>query len=160
MTRRRRRGRGGVRGASTLGLAALLAALVVAPAVVPGTASFTAGDVPRSASVDVSRDEDSLLELDAAAAVTAGETDRLVNVTNHFGADATVTVTLRSNSTADLVYDGTNVGDQTTFTLGPGSTGRVSVAVANGTTDPVRFDVDASTTGVTVHAPGREVTVS
>lgn len=129
-----------------------------------GTASFSTADTPRGSSVNVTTDELAAHSLDVAPAVHINATDPLVNVTNRLGQDVTVTVTLRSDSThiGDLVVDGTNDGNETTFTLAEQNTKTVKIMIPDDTTltsEVVYFHVSASAPGLEVSAPDRNTPV-
>ncbi|PSQ16740.1 hypothetical protein BRD00_09960 [Halobacteriales archaeon QS_8_69_26] len=76
----------------------------------------------------------------------------------------TVTVALRSNSTnlGDLVVDGTNHGNEVTFTLGESGTESVKLSVPDDDSlvgETVYFHVNASASGLDVSATDRSVPV-
>ena len=129
-----------------------------------GTASFSTSEAPRGGSVNVVADESAAHALDVAPAVHVDSTDPLVNVTNLLGQDVTVTVQLRADSTdiGDLVVDGTNDGNETTFALAEKSTQTVKLTITNDSslsTEIVYFHVYGSAPGVEVSAPDRNVPV-
>lgn len=129
------------------------------------TASFTAADAPRNATVDVTTDDVGVLTLDVAPAVHINSTDPLVNVTNRLSQDVTITVELRGDSEhiGDLVVDGTVVGNKTSFTLAEGGVQTVEIEIPDNsslTDETVYFSVDASAPGLEVTAPGRSTPVN
>lgn len=129
-----------------------------------GTASFSTADAPRNSSANVVSDESAAHSLDVASTVHINATDPLVNVTNRLGQDVTVTVTLRSDSThiGDLVVDGTNDGNETTFTLAKQNTKTVKIMIPDDTsltTETVYLHVYASAPGLEVSAPDRNASV-
>lgn len=153
---------------SSTGLALIASGMVMLAVVFGGggmgTASFSTADAPRSGSVNVVIDESAAHSLDVAAAVHIDSTDPLVNVTNQLGQDSTVTVQLRADSAhlGDLVVDGTNEGNETTFTLAEEHTKTVNITIPNDTSltsEVVYFDVFASAPGLEVSAPDRNAPV-
>lgn len=165
--RKRRSRRRGTR--ATLPALILLAGGVLVIAVVFGsggmaTASFTVGDAGRSSAVNVTSDELGAHSLDVAPSVHVNSTDPLVNVTNRLGQDVTITVMLRDDSEhiGDLVVDGTEVGNETSFTLTEGTTRTVELEIPDDSslsTETVYFHVNASASGLEVTAPDRSVPV-
>lgn len=157
MSRRRSRRRGS---SVTLPVLVLFASGVLLVAFVLGSggmgaASFTAGDAARNSAVDVASDDEGALTLDIAPAVHTNSTEVLVNVTNRLGQDVTVTVALQDGSrdVGDLVVDGSNAGNSTTFSLAEGATQTVKIEIPDDsslTDDTVYFSVDASGTGIEV----------
>lgn len=150
------------------GLALIVSGIVVLAVMFGGggmaTASFSTADAPRSGSVDVVVDESAANALDVAPAVHIGSTDPLVNVTNRLGQAITVTVQLRADSThiGDLVVDGTNAGNETTFNLAEENTETVKITIPNDTSltsEIVYFHVHASAPGLEVSAPDRNAPV-
>ncbi|WP_336024641.1 hypothetical protein [Halobellus salinisoli] len=130
-----------------------------------GTASFSTSDTPRENVVNVTSDESAAHSLDVASAVHINATDPLVNVTNRLEEDVTVTVTLRSDSTqiGDLVVDGTNDGNETTFTLAEQNTQTVKIMIPDDTsltTETVYFHVSATAPSLEVSAPDRNAPVN
>lgn len=130
-----------------------------------GTASFSTGEASRGNSVNVAADETAAHSLDVATAVHINATDPLVNVTNRLGQDVTVTVTLRSDSThiGDLIVDGANHGDETTFALAEQQTKTVKIQIPDDTsltTESVYLHVSATAPGLEVSAPDRNVSVN
>lgn len=129
-----------------------------------GTGAFSTGAFDRGSAIPVESDADGLLGLDIASSVGANTTSRLVTVSNHFDSQIEVTVALRGNATedADLVVDGTTVGDSTTVSVAAADKRTVDVAVdagvENGTA--LRFDVDASGDSIGVSAHNRSTTIT
>lgn len=116
-------------------------------------ASYSTGTVDRGASVGVTDDPMALLALDTAAGVTIGQTDQLVVVTNNLESAATVTLTLDDDSAtkADLVVDGTTVGDAYTVDLARSASVAIDVAIpadASSVGDDIVFDVSADSSDV------------
>lgn len=140
--------------AAVIGLLLLLA-LVAVPA-----ASMTQAVLGRSAASDVVDDPSGAVGLDVADAVTKNSVDPLVNVTNNFGVDLSVTVTLQDGSDGDLYLDGTNVGDQVTFTVVSGDTRTVDIEAANSAGPQIYFDVSASSSGIDFEAANRHTDVN
>lgn len=161
MSRSRRRGRG-----SWLGQSVAVGFVVVAMLLATGfgASAFTTGSVDRSSSIDVAGDADGLYGLDTATAVHTNATERLVTVTNRLDRDVTVSVTLDASAAdlGDLVVDGTIHGDRASFTLAPGGSRQVDIAVPD---DPaiagetVTFRAEASAAGLYVSAANRSVPV-
>lgn len=146
------------------GIAVALALLLLGSLVVPA-GSFTTASVSRGSTLDVVSDSEGSHNLDIAELVTVGQTNRLVTVTNNLGADVTITVRLRSDSTekGDLVVNGVTEGDETSFSLATGSTQSVDINVtADQTLDSERihFHVNASGSGLTVEAPDRYTSIT
>ncbi len=119
---RRRGGRAWVR----LLVLVLLCSSVVGIAL-DGTAAFDAAALEREPGADVVTDENGVLSLDVAADVHTGTTENLVDTSNSLDSDVSVTVRVTGAATdyGDLVVDGTNVGDSTTFTLTSGDAQQV-----------------------------------
>lgn len=154
---------------TTPGLVLLAAGIVIIVFVLGsggmGTASFSTADAPRGNSVNITADESAAHSLDVASAVHINATDPLVNVTNRLGQDVTVTVTLRSDSThiGDLVVDGTNEGNDTTFTLVEQNTKTVKIKIPDDTsltTETVYLHVSATAPDLEVNAPDRNAPVN
>lgn len=129
-----------------------------------GATSFTAGDASRNSGVDVVSDDQGALALDVASAVHVNSTDPLVNVSNQLGQDVTVTVALRDDSdhVGDLVVDGANVGNSTSFALAQGETQTVEIEIPDDeslTDETASFSVDASGTGIEVTAANNSAPV-
>lgn len=127
--------------------------------------SFTHGELPRNSNVDVTTDENAAQTLDIGEAVYVNDTSPLVNVSNHLGRDVTVTVTIRSDSThiGDLVVDGTDRGNETSFDLSRDATETVSVAIPDDsslTDETLYFHVRATAPGLTARAPDRQASVN
>lgn len=162
MSRRRTRRRGSGPW-STLTVVSLL---VLAGFLIGGvdSAAFDSGTASRGAAVDVTLDETGVHSLDTAGAVRVDATEPLVNVTNYLGRPVTVTVSLREDSThvGDLVVDGVDEGDETSFSLGRDATETVSIGVVNDSSldgETVYFHANATATGLSVSAPDRSVPV-
>lgn len=104
---------------------ALLCSGVVVTA--DATVAFDAAVLERESGAEVAADEHGVLSLDVAADVHTGTTERLVNTSNDLASDVSVTVTVTGAATdyGDLILDGTNVGDSTTYTLVSGDAQRV-----------------------------------
>lgn len=159
MTRSRRR-----TGSNTLLTLAVVATVMLVVGGSLGTAAFTTGSVGRTSDIGVASDVSGLYGIDTAPAVHTNTTEPLVDLTNRFGQDVTVTVTLRSDSTdtGDLVVDGTSTGDQATFTLGQGETRQIDLAVHNDSAlggRTVYFHIEASAPGLYVSAQDRTVPI-
>ncbi|MFB6137604.1 MAG: hypothetical protein ABEJ42_04605 [Halobacteriaceae archaeon] len=159
--RRRSRGR---RDTPTLVLAAAVCLLALAGAWDGGAGAFTVGNADRGTSVDVASDPNATLALDLAADVHVNATERLVTVTNNLGRDATVTVRLRDDTAhrGDLVLDGTNVGNSTSFALGVGANQRVDLAVPDDSSlanTTMYVAVSASASGLSTEAPDRAIPI-
>lgn len=164
----RHRRRGGRTSRLVVGLIVLL---VVGGTILPilpltqSSSAFSSASYERGSSVPVAADETAVLALDEASAVSAGNTSRLVNVTNNFGRPVTVEVRLRAQSQddADLVVDGTNVGDTASFRLDAGASQQVDAAVkssTNLTDSTVFFDTSATATGVKATVTNRSVPIT
>lgn len=159
-SRRRSAGSGG-----RLVPALLVAALAVGAVGYPlGSTASDASEVPRGVDTNVTGDPDGAHALDAARAVHTNATGPLVNATNRLGVAVTVTVELRSDSThlGDLVVDGTNYGDEVSFTLGEAGTETVELSVPDDDSlvgETVSFHVNASAAGLDVSATDRAVPV-
>ncbi|MFB6303930.1 MAG: hypothetical protein ABEH47_02090 [Haloferacaceae archaeon] len=131
----------------------LVLVLLAAGAVTTPSQSYTTGTVDADMAADVVVDEDAVLSLDLAADVKTGATERLVTTTNYVGQSVTVTVTLTdgSGSYGDLVVDGTNVGDSTSFSLADTASQRVDFTAPCDESlvgKSVTFDVDVSGDGI------------
>lgn len=144
----------------------LLALLVVGVATYGGlsTAAFSTADVDRQTATDVVDDGNGAHALDVASAVYVNSTSTLVTVTNRLGRSATVTVTLRDDSThvGDLVVDGATAGNQTSFDLAAGDSQSVKIDVPDDDSlvgETVYFHVDAADPGLDVSASDRSTTV-
>ncbi|GGN10414.1 hypothetical protein [Halarchaeum nitratireducens] len=162
MSRHRTRSRGPAGRAFT---AALAIAVVVAIALGgAGTGAFATSAVDRDSALPVAADESGVVGLDVSASVAANDTTRLVTVTNSLDAPASATVSLHESARddADLVVDGSIVGDSATVSLSSGASETVDVRVASNTTlDALAFDVSATgERGVTVSAPDRSATIT
>jgi hypothetical protein len=158
------RGRSRTRTVRILPLAALLVAVLLVGATVLPAASYSTGDVGRGASVGVTDDPQAILGLDTASGVRIGHTDQLVVVTNNLDGAATVTVTLSDDSAtkADLVVDGSNVGDEYTADLNRLESSTVDVSVGNDTTyvgESIVFDVSADGTDIDALATNRSASI-
>lgn len=145
-------------------VAAIFALLLAGSLVVPA-GSFTTSSASRGSSLDVVSDSEGSHTLDIAASVTVGQTNRLVTVTNNLGADVTVTVRLRSDSTekGDLVVDGVTEGDEATFSLAADSSRSADINVTSDQTldtERIYFDVRASSSGLTVESPDRYTSIT
>lgn len=167
MTGRRTRRRGPRSPLPTLVLAVGVTILLVAAlgSIGAGSASFDTATVDRAGGVNVTDDASAAHGLDTAEAVHIDATEPLVNVTNRLGTDVRVTVALRDDSThiGDLVVDGTNDGNETSFQLAAGATQTVEIRIPNDDsldTETVYFRVDASGDGIEVKAPDRRVPVN
>ncbi len=142
-------------------LVAVLILLCLASAL--PAASFSTAGVDRGVSAGVTDDPNAILGLAISQSVTLGTTDDLVVVTNDLGSDATVTVTLRSDSTGkgDLSVNGVT-GDEVSFDLAAGSSQRVDVVVS---ADPayadtqLYFHVSADTAGLDGTVTDRQTTI-
>lgn len=162
--RRRTRQRSSTGGSFTSLCGILIIAMLIVGVSVP-SASFSHGEVPRGAAVDVTTDTNAAHALGVAQAVYINDTSELVNVTNHLGRDVTITVTLRSDSDhiGDLVVDGVTSGNETTFDLAEGTTERVKIEIPDDsslTDETVYFHVNATNPGLTVKAPDRKAPVN
>lgn len=129
-----------------------------------GAASFSTADTPRPGSVDVVSDQSAALSMDVEPSVRINSTDPLVTVTNHLAQSITVTVALRDDSKhiGDLVLDGTNAGNTTTFTLDSGTNQTVEISIGNDTSltsERVYFTVSGSASGLEINAPDRNAEV-
>lgn len=121
---------------------------------------MTQGTLGRAADSDVVADPSGAVGLDVANTVTKNSVDPLVNVTNNFAVDLSVTVTLQDGSDGDLYHDGTNVGDQVTFTVVAGDIRRVNVEASGSAGNQLFFDVTASSGGIDFSASDRNVDVN
>lgn len=124
------RSRGLVLVVATIVLAALLGPVIGGP-----TAAFTSVTLDRGSTVGVAGDDTGLLGLDVATSVSAGESSRLVTVTNQLDRTTTVAVSVDSGE-GSL----SNAGG----TLAPGDSLVTSVTVP--------CDTTASTLPVTIEA--------
>lgn len=162
--RRRTRARTRSHGLITYTFGFLLVGALVVGASLP-SASFSRGEAPRGANIDVVGDENAVLALDTAQEVRINRTSDLTNVTNRFGRDVAITVTLRNDSTdiGDLVVDGVSYGNEVSFTLAQDGTETIRITVSDDsslTDETVSFHVEASAPGLTSNAPDREVPVN
>ncbi|MHC3439828.1 hypothetical protein ACYJ1Y_17495 [Natrialbaceae archaeon A-gly3] len=160
MSRRRSRSRS--RSTRVLPLAVIVVVVLLWGATILPAASYTTAGVDRGAAFGVAEDQNAILGLEIAPEVTAGSTDELVVITNRFGTDVTVTVTLDSDSTSngDLVVDGTNEGDEASIALGPDEHVTIDVDVASETDgDTLVFHVSADGTGMTGTVTDRSTTI-
>ena len=145
----------------------LLGLLLVTGAAVYGgfsASAFSTGDVDRTAAADVTTDDSGACSIDAATAVHANSTERLVAVTNHLGRPVSVTVTLRDDSThiGELVVDGSHTGDTASFDLSMGETQSVDIDVPDDDSlvgEEAFFHVEATDSGLDVAATDRSVPV-
>lgn len=130
----------------------VLASIMVAPA-----ASYTSSSLDRSASNDVVDDPTGAVGLDVAESVRANSVEPLVEVTNNFGFDLSVTVALQNPDDGVLYLDGDDFGDQHTFTVPAGDIRTIDIDVSNqaGQQWQVYFDVTASANGFTFSANDR-----
>lgn len=167
MTRRRSRSRsrGGRSWATTLVVVIALVCVVGASGVGLESAAYSSSSAPRAATADVVVDESGVHALDTTQSVHLNSTEPLVNVTNHHTRDVSVTVTLRDDSThlGDLVLDGSETGNSTTFTLSATNTQTVELKVPDDSSldgETVYFHVNASTTAYSVSATDRSAAVN
>lgn len=123
----------------------VLMALTIGALVIPAS-SYTTAELCRSGSIDVAADLDGLLTLDIADAVCAGETDRLVTITNGFDREVTVTVILTTDT---ATFDS---GDSKTTPLSIDETAEFDVTVDDAAGDTVAFSVEADGTGLSATA--------
>lgn len=155
MRRRRSRTRAkNGRSAYTLGIIVVVA--LISGHVLP-VGSVTSGQLPRDTAFDVVNDEDGVVGLDVEGSVTVNQIEPLVDVTNRFESD--VTVTLQDASDGDLYVNGNNRGDTATVTIGPDGTKTISIKAKGPSGSQVDFDVTASTAGLSVVATDRSTTV-
>lgn len=156
---RRRRSRSRSGDLLTVLCGVLVVTVLVAGASLP-TESFSSGELPRNSNVDVTTDVNAAHTLDAAQAVSINDTSHLVNVTNHLGRSVTITVAIRSDSThiGDLVVDGVEYGNETSFELGRDGTENVLIRIPDDsslTDETVYYHVNAAAPGLTVTARDR-----
>lgn len=119
----------------------------------------TTGQLEREATVDVAADDYGVLALDVAQSVRNNRIDPLVNVTNNYELSVSVTVTLQNGNDGDLYLDGTNVGDEATFTLGSGNLQTVEFEADTSAGSTVYFDVTGSAADLDVTALDRTTNV-
>lgn len=165
MRRSRRSRRRGSRSNGWLIVAGVACVTVLMVGLSLSAVSYSATNVPRGSTVDVTSDSVAVHTLDTAQAVHVNETSTLVNVTNNLGRQTTVTVALREDSThiGDLVVDGQNQGNRTSFTLTADATETVAITVPDDsslTDDVVYFHANATATGLAVGAPNRSAPVN
>lgn len=149
-----------------LSIALLVTVLVVGllfGAVGAPTGAFEIGTTDRLASIDVVSDSSGLQRLDVTTALESGSENCLLTVTNQFGQDLTVTVSLREGSTGygtlNVSIDGES-GDAVEFPLAAGATRTVDMAVDSGTAEnTTRFDVTADGTGIDASLPNRHAPI-
>lgn len=163
-SRRRTRRRSGTRSPIVTVSAVLIVVVLVVGVSLPAS-SFTHGELPRGAGVNVTSDENAALGLDAAQTVYINDTSDLVTVTDQLGSDITVTVTLRDDSThiGELVVDGEKHGNETSFSLAKGGTETVQIQIPDDsslTDETVYFHVEATAPGITVKTHDRSAQVS
>lgn len=152
--RRPTRGSRYPRPAAVFGLLVLLALLAL-PA-----ASMTQASLQRDANTNVVTDPSGAVGLDVAGSVTKNTVEPLVNVTNNFAIDLSVTVTLQDGADGDLYLDGTNVGDQVTFTVVSGDVRTVEVEASGSAGNQLFFDVTATSGGIDFSASNRNTDVT
>jgi hypothetical protein len=131
---------------------------------VPASTSFTTGDAVRGPGINVADDPSAVLGLDNHSAMQTGETCKLVNVTNGFNTTLTVTVTLREDSEkyGNLTLGNGREGNETSFSLGAGSTQQVGLETENDSSydgDDVYFHANATAASVDVVATDRHSTI-
>lgn len=154
MTRRGRRGRGRRRLARVAFAAVLVSGLLVG---LDAGAAFQTATVERQSGADVVSDADGVVSLDVDGEVRTGAVDRLVNTSNDIDRQLTVTVALTGDADdqGDLVVNGTNIGDSTTYTLADGESERVAFDAPCDSSlvdDAVTFEVSVEGTGVSGRA--------
>jgi len=164
MRRRRSRRRGSQTGAIAGLLTLLLLIGFVAGMGGVQSVAFSTATADRGSSVNMTSDEAGAHSLDVAGSVHVNATEPLVNTTNRLGRSATVTVRLADNSThtGDLVVDGVNQGNETSFSLSEGNTKRVEISVSDNSSlvgETVYFHVEVSDPGLSVSAPDRNVVI-
>lgn len=130
----------------------------------PPSASFDTGAAERGAGVPVADDENAILGLSNHSAMNTGETCKLVTVTNHFDPSVTVTVTLREDSEkyGNLTLGNGREGNQTSFSLGSGSSQKVGLETDDNSSydgDDVYYHVNATGAGVRAVATDRHSTI-
>lgn len=142
---------------------ALLVVFALGASVLPA-ASYSAANVDRGLSAGVADDPNAVLGLTIVENVTVGTTEQLVVVTNGLGSDATVTISLSSESASkgDLSVDG-QTGDELSVALAAGNSLTVDVIVANESanvgTDLV-FHVTADGSSISATVDGRRTTIT
>ncbi|WP_336362520.1 hypothetical protein [Halalkalicoccus salilacus] len=150
MTKRRRRSTDRHR------LAVVFLALLAIAALVIPAASYTTAELRRSGSITVAGDPDGLLGLGTADYVCeAGTEQRLVDITNSFDRQITLTVTLVSTETATF----TDGSDEATRTLDPDETSPFDVDVNGTSGESVAFSADATGSGFSVSTTERSVSI-
>lgn len=159
VTRRRSRSRS----RSGLPLVVVVTLVLLCGVTALPAASFSIAGIDRGTAAGVTDDPNAILGLTVSQSVTLGTTDDLVVVTNDLGSDATLTVTLRSDSTGkgDLSVNGVT-GDEVSFDLAAGSSQRVDVVVS---ADPayadtqLYFHVSADSSSVDGTVTDRQTTI-
>lgn len=130
----------------------------------PPSASFDTGAAERGAGVPVSDDENAILGLSNHSAMNTGETCKLVNVTNRFDQSVTVSVALREDSEkyGNLTLGNGREGNQTSFSLGSGSSQKVGLETDDNSSydgDDVYYHANATGNGVRAVATDRHSTI-
>lgn len=128
------------------------------------SASISTENLPRAGSINVVNDTQATTGVAVAEVVHINSTERLANVTNRVGRDATVTIRLRGDSThlGNLVIAGKNQGNATTFALGHGRTQAVDITILDDESfrgETVYFDIDVSASGFNAAVHGRGVLI-
>lgn len=147
-----------------LSVALLVTGLLVST-VGPPSGAFDAGTVNRSSAIGVADDPDGVQQLDVTTALASGSENCLVEVTNRFGQDVTVTVSLRDDSTTygtlNVSVDGRTVsGDTVEFALPAGTAQTVEMDVEPGTAgNTTAFDVTATGDGLDASTPNRQAPI-
>lgn len=133
----------------------VLASLAIAALVLPA-ASYTTAELSRSGSITVTGDSDGLLGLEVAGYVCEAGTDqRLVDITNSFDRQITLTVTLVSTETATFA-DGS---DEAMRTLAPSETSPFDVDVSGTSGEFVAFSAGATGSEFSVTTAERTVSI-
>lgn len=131
---------------------------------VPASTSFSTGEAARTPGINVADDPSAVLGLDNHSTMQTGETCKLVDVTNGFNTTVTVTVTLRGDSEkyGNLTLGNGREGNETSFSLGAGSTQQVGLEIEDNSAydgDDVYFHVNATAASVDVVATDRHSTI-
>jgi hypothetical protein len=143
----------------------LFVAVLLVSTVGPPSGAFDTGTVDRSSAIGVVGDPDGVQQLDVTTALASGSENCLVEVTNRFGQDVTVTVSLHEDSTTygtlNVSAGGETVsGDTVEFDLPAGTTQTVDMNVETGTAgNTTVFDVTAAGDGLDASTPNRQAPI-
>ena len=119
----------------------------------------TNANMGRVGSIDVVADENGVVGLDVYSSVRKNRIDPLVDITNHFNAQLSVTVALDDGADGDLYVNGNQVGDTATVAIAAASMETIEIDTAANPGSVITFDVTGSTAGTQMIADNRATSV-